>query len=75
MNLCPDCQRAESDPLHAVYTPALCCRARAVATTPRRFQRQAFDAATYGLSAEDAHDVRVRAHALINASKAKEPQA
>lgn len=69
MNLCPDCAIAERDPLHCVYTPALCCKARAVAATPRNFQRQAFDAVCNGLSPLDAHEVRTRAHDIIRARK------
>ncbi len=69
MTLCDDCARAERDPLHCVYTPALCCKARAVAATPRKFQRQAFDAVCNGLTPEDADAVRVRAHELIRARK------
>jgi len=74
MELCPDCERADRDPLHAVYTAALCCRGRAVATTPRRKQRDAFAAATDGLSDADTEAVRQRAYALIAASKATEAQ-
>ena len=65
MNLCPDCEAAERDPLHCVYTPALCCKARAIATSPRSIQRQAFDAVTQGMSPLDAHAVRCRAYALM----------
>lgn len=68
MELCPDCLAAESDRLHAVFTAALCCKARAIAGTPRRFQRQAFDALTADLAPADAQAVRVRAHALIRAA-------
>lgn len=66
MELCNDCQTAERDPLHAVYNRGqLCCAARAVANTPRRLQRQAFDAVTSGLSPLEAHEVRCRAYALM----------
>lgn len=66
MELCNDCQTAERDPLHAVYNRGqLCCAARAVANTPRRLQRQAFDAVTSGLSPLEAHEVRCRAYALL----------
>jgi hypothetical protein len=30
MTLCPDCQRAEDDRLHAVYRNELCCYARSI---------------------------------------------
>ena len=66
MNLCPDCEAAERDPLHCVYTPALCCKARAIAKSPRSIQRQAFDAVTSGLSPLEAHEVRCRAYALLD---------
>lgn len=72
MTLCDECQRAATDALHCVYTPALCCKARAVAATPRTFQRQAFDAVCNGLTPEDAHAVRERAHALIRAARGVE---
>ena len=66
MNLCPDCEAAERDPLHAVYNRGeLCCKARAIAKSPRSIQRQAFDAVTSGLSPLDAHEVRCRAYALM----------
>lgn len=66
MELCNDCQTAERDPLHAVYNRGqLCCAARAVANTPRRLQRQAFDAVTSSMSPLDAHAVRCRAYALM----------
>ena len=69
MTLCPDCTLAERDPLHAVYTPQLCCKARAVAATPRAFQRQAFDAVTAGLGPLEAQYVRQRAHDILRARK------
>ena len=66
MNLCPDCEAAERDPLHAVYNRGqLCCAARAVAKSPRSIQRQAFDAVCNGLSPLEAHEVRCRAYALM----------
>ena len=70
MELCNDCQTAERDPLHAVYNRGqLCCAARAVANTPRRLQRQAFDAVTSGLSPLEAHEVRCRAYDILKARK------
>ena len=69
MTLCPDCQTAERDPLHCVYTPQLCCKARAVAATPRRMQRQAFDAVTAGLEPLEAQAVRERAYAILASRK------
>lgn len=67
MQLCSDCQLAERDPAHAVYNRGqLCCAARAVANTPRRLQRQAFDAVTSSMSPLDAHEVRCRAYALLD---------
>lgn len=72
MELCGECKKAEVYANHAIYTPALCCRARSLAGTPRRLQRQAFDAVTAGLSPQDAHAVRVRAHELIAARKQRE---
>lgn len=63
--LCPECEAAERDPLHCVYTTALCCKARAVVRSPRCVQRQAFDAVTSGLTPQEAQEVRVRAYALL----------
>lgn len=68
--LCPDCQRAARE-LWPVFGTGLCCKARAIAGTPRRLQRQAFDALTSGLSPLDAHAVRVRAHEIIRAQRGR----
>lgn len=74
MTPCPDCLAAERDPhgIAPINAGRLCCAARAIAGTPRKFQRQAFDAVTQGLSPLDAHAVRVRAHELIAARRQRE---
>ena len=74
MTPCADCERAARDPhgIAPINAGRLCCMARAVAGTPRRLQRQAFDAITTGLSPADAHAVRVRAHELIHARRQRE---
>ena len=67
LELCDDCLAAERDPhgIGITHAGRLCCMARAVAGSPRRSQRQAFDAATAHLSPLDAHALRVRAHEII----------
>jgi hypothetical protein len=67
MKPCADCEQAERDPLHAIYGTGLCCKARAVARTPRRLQRQAFDAITAGLEPLERQAVREHAYALLRA--------
>jgi hypothetical protein len=71
MNLCPDCIAAEADRygIGPINAGRPCCMARAVAGTPRKYHRQAFDAATSALSPLDAHEVRVRAYAIIDARR------
>ena len=51
VNLCPDCATAERDPRTPSTTAGNCAAPReAIASTPRRLQRQAFDAVTQGMS-------------------------
>lgn len=75
MTLCPECQRAELDPLHCVYGRGLCCRARAIMATPRRMRRQAADAVLTGLSPLERHQVRIRCEELLQARGETEEQA
>lgn len=77
MTLCDDCIAAQRDRhgIGVINAGRLCCMARAVAGAPRKFQRQAFDAATSGLAPLDAHEVRVRAYAILDARREREQEA
>lgn len=71
MTPCDDCLAAERDP-HGIgvsWRDRLCCIARDLALTPRRLQRQAFDAVTAGMAQADVEAVRERARALVMARK------
>ena len=65
MNICPDCQIAELDPLHAVYGAQPCCRARAIMATPERFRRGAAAGVKVGTTPEQWAQIRERLDVLI----------
>lgn len=76
MTLCDDCIAAERDPhgVGVINAGRPCCMARDVAGTPRRFQREAFAAATSGLSPLEADALRERAHQLIHALRERQQE-
>lgn len=71
MNLCPDCTRAERDPLHILGERFPCCYARRVANTPRPGMAAAYAGAIAGMDEATAAWVRDRAYQLIRAAKGR----
>jgi len=70
MTLCPDCQRAEDDRLHPIYTGHLCCYARALMASPRRVRRDQAFALKRSLTPEEWRQVKARLDVLVESERA-----
>jgi hypothetical protein len=70
MTLCPDCQRAEDDRLHAVYRNELCCYARSIMSGLRREREANAAAVKRALLPTEWAVVRARLLVLIEREKA-----
>jgi hypothetical protein len=70
MTLCPDCQRAEDDRLHAVYRNELCCYARSIMSGLRREREANAAAVKRALLPTEWKVVRDRLLVLIEREKA-----
>jgi hypothetical protein len=64
MIICPECQRAEDERLHPVYTGQLCCYARALMASPKRMRREQSHALRSSLSAPEWTQVNARLDVL-----------
>ena len=69
MTLCPDCQRAEDDRLHAIYTGQLCCYARALIASPKRLRRDQAFALKRSLTPDEWRQVKARLDVLTDREK------
>ena len=69
MTLCPDCQRAEDDRLHPVYSGQLCCHARAIMSGLKRDREVTSIAVKRAITPAEWAIVRARLLVLIEREK------
>ena len=76
MTLCPECQRAEDDRLHAIYTGQLCCYSRALMASSKRLRREQAVALKRSLTPEEWRQVKARLDVLQERGREEDtPQA
>ena len=72
MTVCPDCQRAEDDRLHAVYRNQLCCYARSIMGGLKRDRGANAEAVKRAIPPHEWTHVRARLLVLIERENAAE---
>ena len=75
MSLCSECQRAEDDRLHAIYTGQLCCYSRALMASPKCFRREQAVALKRSLTPEEWRQVKARLDVLQERGRADDASA
>jgi hypothetical protein len=65
MNPCRDCKLAESNPAHILFSGQLCCAARGLMGSPKRFRRERAVALKAALEPDQWAHVRARLDVLM----------
>ena len=65
MNPCPECKLAESNPVHVLFTGQLCCAARGLVESPKRFRRERAAALKAAIEPDQWEQVKARIDVLM----------
>jgi hypothetical protein len=65
MNPCQDCKLAESNPAHILFSGQLCCAARGLVESPKRFRRERAAALKAAIEPDQWAQVKARIDVLM----------